>query len=111
MKECLECHFIVGDKTRYCPKCDADLRQQSDGSTLTVDVAHSGQTKEEALEQLRSALFNSARAHNQFLRVIVGTGLISEAVYTRLVHLKRSGRIKSFDYEGSNRGSIMVRGR
>lgn len=76
---------------------------------MTVDVAHGGQTKDEALEQLRSALLDSARAHNQFLRVIVGTGLISEAVYIRLVHLKRSGRIKTFDYEGSNRGSIIVR--
>ena len=76
---------------------------------MTVDVAHQGQTKEEALQQLKSGLFDSKRAHNQYLRVIVGTGLISEAVYTRLVHLKRLGRIKSFDYDGSNRGAIMVR--
>ena len=56
MRRCQKCGFPADENVRSCPKCDALLRVQTDGSSATIDVAHRQETVAEALGKLRSAL-------------------------------------------------------
>jgi hypothetical protein len=117
-RECLHCgmlhlvslpDFEEQASQQYCDKCDSPLFGQSDGSTLTVDIAHHRETVAQALQKLESALTDAWHGYTSQVRLIVGGGAIREAVLAEL-HFKQSKkRIVSVIEEGGNRGSVLVR--
>ncbi len=108
MTQCLQCGMEVADRLRICPKCDSDLDQQTDGSTITVDVAHHGEHVSEALRKIDSHLSGARRGVAARLRLIVGSGLIKEATLANLHSRQRGGEIQGFDIEDGNPGAIVV---
>jgi hypothetical protein len=108
MRECLNCSFPAPDGARHCPKCDAELGRQSDGSTATVDIGHHRETVEQALAKLRAAVAHHAHRPTRCLRVIVGGGKIGDAVRAALTGLQAQRVIRRFDFEGHNRGAFLV---
>jgi hypothetical protein len=93
----------------YCDKCDSALFRQSDGSTLSVDIAHQRETVTQALQKLESALTDGWHGYAAQLRLIVGGGAIREAVLAELYFQQSRSRIVSFVEEGGNRGAIRVK--
>ena len=110
MRVCLNCTFrIADDDVRVCPKCDAELGAQTDGSVATVDIAHHQETSEEAMTKLRATVTEHRRQPTRQLRVIVGTGRIRDLAQSTLVTLQNQGLIRSAALENPHRGSILVR--
>ena len=109
MRRCQECGFPADDDVRRCPKCDALLRTQTDGSSATIDVAHRQETVAEALRKLRFAIQRHRSGLTRSLRVVVGQGIIRDAVADELAALRRSRKIAGWDFEKRNPGSIVVR--
>ena len=109
MRECQECSFIVPDNTRYCPKCDAELYEQNDGSRITLDIAHDGQNIDEAADLMRNAITTARRSLTKEIRLITGTGMIRDHIQQYLRGLKNAKKIKSFNYDGANKGATIVR--
>jgi|TARA_B110000116_G_C16635398_1_gene490333 triosephosphate isomerase len=110
MRECLECGFIVDEpEVRDCPKCDAVLGKQTDGSTQTIDIGHDHETVNDAVEKLRMAVNQHRKGTTQKLRVVVGGGVIREKIVTTLNQMRARGRIKSYQFEKGNSGAYMVR--
>ncbi|MFH1571218.1 MAG: Smr/MutS family protein [Gemmatimonadota bacterium] len=109
MRQCLQCSFRVEEGTRYCPKCDADLRTQSDGSQRTIDIAHRHETVEGALDKLRRAVDRAGHGLTGTLRVVVGQGLIREAVEPELRQLRARKKVHSYRLEPGNPGAYLVR--
>lgn len=116
-RECLVCglqHQLaapdIADRVRepVCIKCDSPLFSQSDGSTLTMDIAHQHETVARALDKFESAL-NQAWQHSyaENLRLIVGGGLIRDAVLAELFFKKSRGTVLDFSEE--NRGAVIIR--
>ena len=91
-----------------CPKCDNDLSLQHDGSTITVDIAHSGERVSEAMRKMQSEIDAARKGVAKHIRFIVGSGLIREQVLLALRDLEFRGEVKDFDLEASNRGAILV---
>lgn len=91
-----------------CTKCDSPLWSLSDGSTLTVDIAHQRETVAEAQVKFRRVLDQAwQESHAGQLRLIVGGGLIRDAVLAELFYLRQQGAVLGFEDE--NRGVIRVR--
>ena len=109
MRRCQQCGFPADDDVRHCPKCDAPLRTQTDGSSATIDVAHRQETVAEALRKLRSAIQRHRSGLTRSLRVVVGQGIIRDAVADELTALRRNRTIAGWDFEKRNPGSILVR--
>src|SRR5690554_3654867 len=94
-RQCLHCGMRVTvayadyeeSLALVCPKCDGRLFRQSDGSVLTRDIAHGGETVVEALAKLDDSLEQAWRGYCRALRVIVGGGLIREEVLGQLHYL------------------------
>lgn len=107
-RSCLNCGMEVLPCLEYCPKCDALLSAQSDGSIPSVDIAHNRETIAEALQKMRVCLDEIRMGHAQGLRLIVGRGLIREDVMRELSWLKHSGAIMNFDHDEGNTGAILV---
>ena len=105
---CLNCGFPVTESDRVCPKCDAQLKLQTDGSTTTLDIAHGKQRIYEAIEQLRSAVTQHQRSTTQFLRVIVGGDRIREAAMNELRAMQSQGTIQQFGQDDRNRGALII---
>lgn len=107
-RECLDCGMAVVD-AHICPKCDSNLDAQHDGSVRKVDIAHNRETRAEAMrklgEEIESARFRPA----QFLRLVVGSGLIRDEALAELEYYERRRMIKGYRTEGANRGAILVR--
>jgi hypothetical protein len=101
--------MLVDDFLRHCPKCDNQLDKQTDGSTVTVDIAHQGERVRDALQKLSQELNAAKSGVARNLRVIVGTGVIREEVMYQLQDLEFRGAIVRFDIEGANGGAILVR--
>jgi hypothetical protein len=59
---------------RICPKCDAPLRARPTGEMLVVDVAHDGETWEEARAKIERAVARARRRGAGALKVIHGRG-------------------------------------
>ncbi len=95
--------------TSHCPKCDADLDQQHDGSTRKVDIAHNRETQREALSKLQKEISNVRFGTAQYLRLVVGSGVIREAALAELHFYQSRRQIVSFDEEPGNRGAILIR--
>jgi hypothetical protein len=117
-RECLLCgmlhvvslpDFEERASQQCCDKCDSPLFGQSDGSTLTVDIAHHRETVAQALQKLESALTAGWHGYAGQVRLIVGGGAIREAVLAELYFQQSKNRILSFIEEGGNRGSLLVR--
>ena len=98
----------VSVASTHCPKCDADLHLQTDGSVLHVDIAHNHETIKVALEKLERILAEARSGHTRAVRVVVGHGMIREEVLLQLSWLQRAGEILVFDHEGSNTGAILI---
>jgi len=94
--------------TVNCPKCDADIEGQTDGSILRCDIAHNRETIPQALAKLAQALDEARFGHAQALRVIVGRGLIRDEVMRQLSWLKHSKEIVNFDHDSGNTGALLV---
>ncbi len=107
-RECLACGFPADPGDTVCPKCNAVLAAQTDGSTRTLDVAHAQQTVAEALDQLRSGLDHARTTPAARVRLIIGHGRIAAAVLPQLEHLRRTGAIARYDFDGHNHGAVIV---
>jgi hypothetical protein len=117
-RECLHCgmlhlvslpDFDERATEQFCDKCDSPLFQQSDGSTLTIDIAHHRETVAQALQKLESALTEGWHGYASQVRLIVGGGVIREAVLAELYFQQSKNRILNFIEEGGNRGAVLVR--
>jgi len=107
-RSCLKCGFPVTESDRVCPKCDSQLVHQTDGSTVTLDIAHGKQRIHEAIEQLRSAVTQHQRSTTQFLRVIVGRDRIRDAALLELQTMQSQGTIFKFGQDDRNRGALII---
>lgn len=116
-RECLICgmqHQLpapdIADRARepVCIKCDSPLFSQSDGSTLTVDIAHHHETVARALDKFEQTL-NHVWQHScaENLRLVVGGGLIRDAVLAELFFKKSRGTVLDFCEE--NRGAVLIK--
>jgi hypothetical protein len=114
-RECLVCGMLnlvsvpdINDRATVlvCAKCDSELMAQSDGSTLTMDIAHHHETVVQALDKFERALGKAWCSHAARLRLVVGGGLIRDAVLAEL-HFKRSQGVV-LDFSEENRGSVLV---
>lgn len=93
----------------YCPKCDANLYLQSDGSCLTRDIAHGHETVARALQKLEETLLAGWEGYCGSLRLIVGGGVIREQVLGHLHHCRLRGRLLDYREEAPNKGALLVR--
>ncbi len=108
LKTCLDCGMEVGLNTANCPKCDAEIAKQTDGSIFRCDIAHNRETIPQALAKLSAVLDAARLEHVQGIRVIVGRGLIRDEVMRQLSWLKHSGEIMGFDHDNGNTGAFLV---
>lgn len=77
MLTCPACGFEPDtNNPRNCPKCETPLRPRKTTTEdlIEVDVAHAGETVEEALEKLDKAIRFAMRTHCRGLKVIHGRG-------------------------------------
>lgn len=107
-RECLECGFECDLRDTTCRKCDARLSEQTDGSTVTVDIAHRNETIAEATDKLSKAIRRELGRRTQSLRVITGRAAIRESIRKHLLSLKSAGRIVRFQQDGRNPGAFLV---
>lgn len=117
-RQCLDCGMLhqiepceisERDAGQYCEKCDSALMEQTDGSTLTVDIAHQRETVAVALEKFEASLNEAWQGHSRQLRLIVGGGLIRDAVLAELYFKRSRGTVLDFVEEGRNGGAVRVR--
>ncbi len=106
---CLECGMEVGRDVRRCPKCDNRLDLQTDGSTVTMDIAHHGERVRESLIKLDAGIRETKLGFAANLRIIVGSGAIRDAVLARLMEYERRKVILFHYLESDNAGVVMVR--
>lgn len=116
-RQCLVCgleHRLVApsllDRVEepVCIKCDSPLFSLGDGSQLTVDIAHQHETVKQALakfEQTLERVWQTTYASD--LRLVVGGGLIRDAVLAELHFRKSQGTVTDFIEE--NRGAVQIR--
>lgn len=106
--ECLDCGMLIAAGVLACPKCDAPLSEQTDGSVLHRDIAHQHETVAQAMSKLEQALQDCRQSHACGVRLAVGRGVIREEVMRHLSWLAMSGEILDFDHDEGNTGAIMV---
>ena len=109
IQTCLNCGMRIDSGTRRCPKCDNHLDEQTDGSTVTVDIAHNGERVHEALRKMHDQVEAENRGVAQYIRLVVGSGLIREEAMMSLGTLERQGVIVHQEIEPGNRGAILVK--
>ena len=108
-RHCLDCGMTISIAELYCPKCDAVISKQSDGTTVTYDIAHQGEYVRHARMKLQEVMDELRSSPTGNLRLIVGNGLIKEEVYHFLADLEFRKEILDFKQDGRNKGSILVR--
>lgn len=106
---CLNCGMHLDVQARRCPKCDNELDQQTDGSTVTIDIAHNGERVHEALRKLRDRIDEMKQGVAQYLRLVVGSGAIKEETLAVLHELERRKVIVRYEIEPRNQGAILVK--
>ncbi len=105
---CLECGMHVDMRQQRCPKCDNPLDLQTDGSTVTIDIAHQGERVHEAQQKMQMAIRDSKRGVAKYLRLVVGTGVIREEVEISLREAEHRRQIVRFEVERQNAGAFLV---
>ena len=105
---CLNCGMSVSEMMQHCPKCDNDLIAQHDGSTITVDIAHKGESINEALRKMQFEVALARKEAAMCMRLIVGSGLIREEVMLALRDFEYRGEIKGFKLEPKNAGAVLI---
>jgi hypothetical protein len=114
-RECLNCGMLhslpptdISERGREhpCVKCDAALMQQGDGSVITVDIAHARESVPEALAKFDAALQHCWNSYASALRLIVGGGLIREAVLAEIYFRRQKGIL--LDFAEENRGAVII---
>jgi hypothetical protein len=108
-QSCLNCGMRIDSPVRRCPKCDNHLDEQTDGSTITVDIAHNGERVHEALLKINDRVEAESHGVAQYIRFIVGSGLIREEAMMSLGDLERQGVIVHQEIEPGNGGAILVK--
>ena len=101
--------MLVARHDAICPKCDAVLSAQTDGSIVTSDIAHQGERVHEAMAKLEHLIIEAKLHVTAKLRIIVGSGLIRDEAEARLSNLVFRGDIIKFEQDGHNKGVLMVR--
>ena len=99
----------IDSEARRCPKCDNHLDEQTVGSTITVDIAHNGERVHEALRKMHDLVESANRGVTQYIRFIVGSGMIREEAMMSLENLERRGVIVNQEIERGNSGAILVK--
>ena len=99
----------IDSGARRCPKCDNHLDEQTDGSTITVDIAHNGERVHEALRKMHDQIDAANRGVAQYVRFIVGSGLIREEAMMSLEALERRKVIVRQEIDRGNSGAILVK--
>jgi len=107
-RKCLNCGMATFPDQKRCLKCDDMLGSQSDGSTVTVDIAHQGERVRDAVLKLENLLVELQSDNTSYLRLIVGSGLIRDEITYTLDTLLHRKEILSFDQDGRNSGAILV---
>ncbi|MBV1877926.1 MAG: Smr/MutS family protein [Pseudomonadales bacterium] len=107
-KPCLDCGMEVSTGTKFCPKCDAELSLQSDGSIITKDIAHHGERVHEAMHKLDQLIEQGKADVTAKLRIIVGSGQIRDEANAILGGYLFRQDILGFEQDGSNQGAIIV---
>lgn len=77
MRECVDCGFpLEVMRISACPKCDHDLgpRRLVEQGMLEVDVAHAGETWEQAKDQIDRAFDHALHYRHAGLKIIHGYG-------------------------------------
>lgn len=117
-RECLYCgmqqeiptvSLADQDLDYLCCKCDSSLLEQTDGSTLTRDIAHQHETVSQAMIKLDQALDLAWQGYYQSVRLVVGGGRIREEILGQLVWYVQEGRVRDMSDEAPNRGAVLVR--
>jgi len=108
------CGIPVDPADQTCPKCDTSLHDVFSKQYLEIDVAHAGQTREDARLQIEEGL-NAALLHRyRGLRVIHGFGgsnrnrgvIAREARYLMQRIAERKGY--GFRPDGENPGAHII---
>jgi hypothetical protein len=92
----------------HCPKCDASLYLQHDGTFLTRDIAHGRETVARALEKLDALLLEAWRGYSRGARIVVGGGLIREQVLAQLRFYQGRGTVRDYREDSPNRGAVVA---
>lgn len=126
MDECPDCGMLVDPGRPVCPKCDAPLvaepasrgRRKHRGKrgrnyhehheVFERDIAHSGETVDEAMRKLIVAVDDAIELGEEVLRLVVGHGEIGEEARMRLGQLRREGMISEWRNDGANTGALIV---
>lgn len=75
MRECAECGFpLESFGVAQCPKCDGVIRSRVGRGIFEVDVAHAGETWEEARNKIRAALDQALDGGYRGLKIVHGYG-------------------------------------
>ena len=69
-----DCGIPVDPSELTCPKCDTDLHNALSEQFYEIDVAHNGQTREEAKVEIEEGLNTALLYRFRGLRVIHGYG-------------------------------------
>ena len=71
--ECRQCGMEI-DSGQSCPKCDLPAEKQKLDELYTIDVAHNGETADQAEAKIMAALDTCLFEHYKGLKVIHGRG-------------------------------------
>ncbi len=71
--ECRQCGMLI-DEGQDCPKCDLPAAQQKLDALYVIDVAHSGETWDQAEVKIMNAIDTCLFQHYKGLKVIHGRG-------------------------------------
>lgn len=104
--QCFDCGMAVSGPR--CLKCDAVIADQTDGSTLWIDIAHQGETVKIALTLMEQQIREARHGLAQYVGLIVGNGRIREEALMRLRDLEFRQDIVGIKTSDSNRGQILV---
>jgi hypothetical protein len=91
-----------------CPKCDSKISDQTDGSVITVDIAHNGERVFEAVAKLDELIAGAKSGVTAKIRLIVGSGLIRDEINAQLSTYAFRGEILKFEQDGNNTGAVLV---